>query len=145
ITEPGAMTISALLLSRPFFDLQPSRTLRYATPGLLFVTISIGGTLTHLAAPPVLMVARHWARSPGIMATSFGWQAVIAIAISTLLYYMFFRQELALLASKPAVPDEDLKQPAPGVPAGVVLVHIAFLAFIVFEAHYPAFFIGAFL
>ena len=34
--------------------------LKYATLGLLFVNVSIGGTLTHFAAPPVLMVARLW-------------------------------------------------------------------------------------
>lgn len=32
----------------------------YATLGLLFVNISIGGTLTHFAAPPVVMVAEKW-------------------------------------------------------------------------------------
>jgi hypothetical protein len=145
ITEPGAMTISALLLSRQFFDLQPSRALRYATLGLLFVSVSIGGTLTHFAAPPVLMVARHWDWSFGFMAMHFGWKAVVAIVGSTLLYYVVFRRELGELSNRPAVPDEDLANPAPGVPAGIVLVHIAFLAFIVFEAHYPAFYIGAFL
>ena len=60
ITEPAAMTICAMLLGRQFYALQPTRRLRYATLGLLFVNISIGGTLTHFAAPPVLMVARPW-------------------------------------------------------------------------------------
>ena len=60
ITEPAAMTICALLLARQFYDLQPSTRLKYATLGLLFVNVSIGGTLTHFAAPPVLMVARTW-------------------------------------------------------------------------------------
>ena len=60
ITEPAAMTICALLLARQFYDLQPSARLKYATLGLLFVNVSIGGTLTHFAAPPVLMVARPW-------------------------------------------------------------------------------------
>ena len=54
------MTICALLLARQFYDLQPSPRLKYATLGLLFVNVSIGGTLTHFAAPPVLMVARLW-------------------------------------------------------------------------------------
>ena len=58
ITEPAAMTISALLLARQFYDLEPSTALKYATLGLLFVNVSIGGTLTHFAAPPVLMVAQ---------------------------------------------------------------------------------------
>ena len=56
ITEPGAMTIAALLLARHFFDRAPTPRLKYATLGLLFVNVSIGGTLTHFAAPPVLMV-----------------------------------------------------------------------------------------
>ena len=60
ITEPAAMTICAMLLARQFYDLQPTRSLRYATLGLLFVNVSIGGTLTHFAAPPLLMVARPW-------------------------------------------------------------------------------------
>ena len=60
ITEPAAMTICALLLGRQFYDLNPSPRLKYATLGLLFVNVSIGGTLTHFAAPPVLMVARPW-------------------------------------------------------------------------------------
>ncbi|MGZ8937899.1 MAG: putative Na+/H+ antiporter, partial [Limisphaerales bacterium] len=52
ITEPAAMTISALLLGTRFFARKPSNKLAYATLGLLFVNISIGGTLTHFAAPP---------------------------------------------------------------------------------------------
>jgi hypothetical protein len=61
ITEPAAMTISALLLARQFYDLRPGSHLKYATLGVLFVNVSIGGTLTHFAAPPILMVARPWA------------------------------------------------------------------------------------
>ena len=71
ITEPAAMTICALLLSRQFFDLNPSPRLKYATLGLLFVNVSIGGTLTHFAAPPVLMVARPW-----------GWDTAFMLVIS---------------------------------------------------------------
>ena len=44
----------------PVLRRRPSRRLKYATLGLLFVNVSIGGTLTHFAAPPVLMVARAW-------------------------------------------------------------------------------------
>ena len=79
ITEPAAMTICALLLARQFYDLQPSARLKYATLGLLFVNVSIGGTLTHFAAPPVLMVARHWDWTTAFMLGHFGWRAVLAI------------------------------------------------------------------
>ena len=60
ITEPAAMTICAMLLGAKFYTLQPSMALRYATLGILFVNVSIGGTLTHFAAPPVVMVAGKW-------------------------------------------------------------------------------------
>jgi hypothetical protein len=52
ITEPAAMTLPALLLKRRYFDRGISRMLAYATLRLLFVNVSIGGTLTHFAAPP---------------------------------------------------------------------------------------------
>jgi hypothetical protein len=51
ITEPAAMTIAAVLLGRQFYARQPSQRLKYGTLGLLFVNVSIGGTLTHFAAP----------------------------------------------------------------------------------------------
>src|SRR5687767_12766229 len=88
ITEPAAMTISALLLARQFYDLQPSARLKYATLGVLFVNISIGGTLTQFAAPPVLMVARAWGRDIPFMALNFGWRAVTAIVVSTAVYFV---------------------------------------------------------
>jgi hypothetical protein len=82
ITEPAAMTICALLLSRKFYALKPSPTLAYATLGLLFVNISIGGTLTHFAAPPVLMVVQAWGWDTMFMLKNFGWKAAIAISLS---------------------------------------------------------------
>jgi hypothetical protein len=151
ITEPAAMTISALLLGRQFYDLQPSMRLRYATLGLLFVNVSIGGTLTQFAAPPVLMVARPWGWDMPFMLVHFGWRAVAAIALSTLLYFVLFRHELRALAARPAVaeveqPDEDATGPALlPVPAWLVVAHLAFMAWTVFNAHYPALFLGGFL
>ena len=151
ITEPAAMTISALLLARQFYDLQPSMRLRYATLGLLFVNVSIGGTLTQFAAPPVLMVARPWGWDMPFMLVHFGWRAVAAIALSTLLYFVLFRHELRALAARPAVadveqPDEDATGPALlPVPAWLVVAHLAFMAWTVFNAHYPALFLGGFL
>src|SRR5260370_39288657 len=46
ITGPAAMTICALLLRHRFYSLKPSESLKYATLGLLFVNISVGGVLT---------------------------------------------------------------------------------------------------
>ena len=151
ITEPAAMTISALLLARQFYDLQPSTRLKYATLGVRFVNVSIGGTLTNFAAPPVLMVAGQWDWSTPFMMANFGWRALIAIVTSTLVYYVVFRRELTDLGRRPAVADVD--QPdddAQGagllpVPAWVTLTHFLFMAWTVFNAHHPAVFIGGFL
>jgi hypothetical protein len=73
ITEPGAMTISALLLARQFYYLRPSATLSYATIGLLFVNVSVGGTLTHFAAPPIVMAAGPWQWGLLYVFSHFGW------------------------------------------------------------------------
>ena len=151
ITEPGAMTISAMLLARQFYDLKPSARLKYATLGLLFVNVSIGGTLTHFAAPPVLMVARPWGWDTAFMLTQFGWRAAAAVAISTTAYYLVFRTEFTALAAQ--APVADIDQPddaAPGkgllpVPAWVIAAHVLFIAWTVFNSHYPALFLGGFL
>jgi hypothetical protein len=97
ITEPAAMTISALLLAHKLYDLEPSVQFKYATIGLLFVNISVGGTLTHFAAPPVLMVAGPWDWGTGHMIAHFGWKAFIGILISNGAYFVLFRKELARL------------------------------------------------
>ena len=97
ITEPAAMTISALLLGRKFFHLQPSTGFKYATLGLLFVNISVGGTLTQFAAPPVMMVATPWQWDTLHMFTNFGWKAILGILVANGLYFLFFRKELSEL------------------------------------------------
>lgn len=134
-----------------FYDLQPSARLQYGTLGLLFVNVSIGGTLTHFAAPPVLMVARPWAWDMAFMATTFGWRAIIAIVLSTTVYYFAFRRELRGLSSRrPALELERVDDAAAApvllpVPAWMVVVHLAFIGWTVVNAHYPAMFIGGFL
>jgi hypothetical protein len=100
ITEPAAMTICALLLANQFYELEPSTKLKYATLGLLFVNISVGGTLSNFAAPPVLMVAAPWKWDMVFMAVNFGWKAILGIAISNGLYFSLFRKEFRALRHK---------------------------------------------
>jgi len=151
ITEPAAMTISALLLLENFYRYNPSTRLKYATIGLLFVNVSVGGTLTHFAAPPVLMVANTWGWDLLHMLGNFGWKAVVGILIANLSYRYFFRHEFAELAKqfKPEgeaelygapVDDHRLK-----IPLWVSLFHMFALFWTVFTAHYTALFIGGFL
>ena len=144
ITEPAAMTISALLLARRFYEFGPSHAFSYATLGLLFVNVSIGGTLTHFAAPPVLMVAEKWGWDTPFMMANFGWKAVLALVASTLVYFLWFRKEFAGL--KPdAVEDSESEvwaERKDPVPVWITMVHFLFLGWTVFTAHYPVFFIG---
>jgi len=97
ITEPAAMTISALLLSSKLYTLNPSKKFKYATIGLLFVNISVGGIFTHFAAPPVLMVAGPWNWGMGHMFLNFGWKALVGMLLANSFYYLVFKKELMRL------------------------------------------------
>ncbi len=133
ITEPAAMTICALLLLERFYKLQPSMKLRYATLGLLFVNISVGGTLTHFAAPPVVMVAAKWDWGLLHMLTQFGWRAAVGIVIANALLFVAFRRELLSLRPREGSSAAD----AP-IPSAITLVHLAAIAWTVINAHHIA-------
>lgn len=141
ITEPAAMTVTALLLKRRFYDRGMSNKLMYATIGLLFVNISIGGTLTHFAAPPVVMVAGKWDLDIAYMLTHFGWKAAVAVAICTVAAAFLFRKELASL---PPVPSDSAK-PKRKVPIWLMVVHIALIGAVVATNHHIPAFMGFFL
>lgn len=149
ITEPAAMTISALLLAKSFYEFRPSKVFAYATLGLLFVNISIGGTLTNFAAPPVLMVAGpdKWNWSIGHMMANFGWKACLAILVSNVMYWFWFRKQFALLSSTTAddTAEEIWSERKDKIPAWITVIHMLFLGWTVFTAHDPALFIGGFL
>lgn len=93
ITEPAAMTVCAYMLAEKVYRTGPSKKLQYATLALLFVNISIGGSLTNFAAPPILLVAKPWDWSISFMFFTFGWKALIAILISTITYFILFKKE----------------------------------------------------
>jgi hypothetical protein len=131
-----------MLLADRVFELRPSAKLRYATLGLLFVSISTGGTLTHFAAPPILMVAAKWDWTTPFMLAHFGWKAALGIVLSTALYAAIFSKELRALAARAVTDAVPISRP---VPAWITAVHLAFLAFTVLTAHTPALFIGGFL
>ena len=139
ITEPAAMTLAALILRDQFFTRGISTRLMYATLGVLFVNISIGGTLTPFAAPPVLMVAAKWDWNTSFMLTHFGWKAAIGVGINALAATLLFHRELGALA--PTGTDGA----TPRVPVVLTLVHIVFLIGVVVFAHHPAIFMGLFL
>ncbi|MDF2447346.1 MAG: hypothetical protein K0S46_2582 [Moraxellaceae bacterium] len=139
ITEPAAMTLAALVLRDRFFQNNLSPKLMYATLGVLFVNVSIGGTLTSFAAPPVLMVAGKWGWDSTFMMTHIGWKAAIAVGVNALAATLYFRKELD------ALPATDNLSAGQRVPGALVLVHLAFLGGVVMFAHHPAIFMGLFL
>lgn len=147
ITEPAAMTIAALLLAQRFYELKPSLRFCYATVGLLFVNVSVGGTFTHFAAPPVLMVAAPWEWTTPYMFTHFGWKALAGIVGATLLYFVIFRREFAALDKVRAEREraKGRREESAAIPAWITVVQLGFMAFAVSVAHYPALFVGAFL
>ncbi len=144
ITEPAAMIICALLLARRLYELDPSRRLRYGTLGLLFVNVSVGGTLTHFAAPPVLMVASPWGWNLSHMASHFGWKAAAGILLANLFYALVFRREFAALGERAVILPEDTGGGS-ALPAWVTAVHLGTLALVVWASHTPPLFIGIFL
>ena len=149
ITEPGAMTIAAILLAKKFYSLSPSKGFAYGTLGLLFVNISVGGVLTNFAAPPVLMVRSAWELTTPEMLVHYGSKAVVGIVVSTVLYYLFFRRELVALGG--ILPDTDgdgrgdLQEDKSPVPPWVTGAHLLFMALTVYFSHTPAIFVGGFL
>ena len=138
ITEPAAMTLAALMLRDTLFSKEISTRLKYATVGVLFVNISIGGTLTPFAAPPVLMVAAKWDWDIWFMMTNFGWKAALAVAVNALAVTWLFRHELGHVSQK-------VDSSAPKTPLLVVLIHLVFLALVVLFAHHSVAFMGIFL
>lgn len=94
ITEPAAMTITAYLLLEKFYILRPSLKFQYATLGLLFVNISIGGALTNFASPPILIVAEAFNWSSLYVFVHIGIRAAFATFLSTFIYFILFRKEL---------------------------------------------------
>jgi len=137
ITEPAAMTLAALLLGRLYYSKKLSDKFKYLTLGVLFVNISIGGTLTPYAAPPVLMVAGTWNWDILFMMENFGWRSAIAVLINASALTFFYKNELNKINFN--------AQTKKGVPVALTIVHLLFLLGVVIFAHHPAVFMSLFL
>lgn len=139
ITEPAAMTVTAYLLKSRFFDKhETSARFKYTTLAVLFVNVSIGGTLTHFAAPPVVMIASKWGWTLEYMLTHFGYKAAIAVALNSILATIFLWREIPKRVKTAVLKSET-------TPSWLVLIHTAVLAFLVFTANSILFLILGFL
>ncbi len=139
ITEPAAMTLAALMLAPQVFRQGIPEWLKYGALGVLFVNVSIGGTLTSFAAPPVLMVASTWHWDSIHMATHFGWKAALAVLINATVITFLLRTHVAGERQE-RVADTEIS-----IPWLVRVIHLLFLAAVVVFAHHPVVFMGIFL
>lgn len=140
VTEPASMTIAALMLAPQIFRPEVPERVKYLALGVLFVNVSIGGTLTSYAAPPVLMVASTWQWDSAFMFATFGWKAALAVVVNATVCALVLRRHV--ITSAEHARDAGLDQP---VPWSVVAVHLALLAGVVMLAHHPVAFLGLFL
>ncbi|MDB5942213.1 MAG: rane protein [Ramlibacter sp.] len=139
ITEPAAMTLAALALAPRVFRPGMPEWKKYAALGVLFVNVSIGGTLTSYAAPPVLMVASAWNWDTAFMAREFGWKAALAVLVNASAVAALLARDAARLTPLPQDAGRDR------VPLAISLVHLALLAGVVVSAHHPVIFLWLFL
>ncbi|HXV30388.1 MAG TPA: putative Na+/H+ antiporter [Sinorhizobium sp.] len=139
ITEPAAMTLSAMLLRQRYFSKQAPALFKYATIGVLFVNVSVGGTLTPFAAPPVLMVAERWSWDFAFMLQAFGWKAALVVLTNAVVATVLMRRHLEQLP-RASGKLEKLETPWP-----IIAVHLALLGGVVIASHYTVVFIGLFL
>lgn len=139
ITEPAAMTIAALMLAPQVFRTDVPERFKYFALGVLFVNVSIGGTLTSFAAPPVLMVAATWSWDSAFMLATFGWKAAISVVINATIAVFMLRSHL----TEQDQLDSGITRQRP--PAILIAVHVFFLISVVALAHHPVAFLGLFL
>jgi len=139
ITEPAAMTIAALMLAPQVFRPDVPERAKYFALGVLFVNVSIGGTLTSFAAPPVLMVASTWQWDSAFMLATFGWKAAIAVVVNATMAVFVLRK---FLPNQKSVASSEARK---SVPISLTIVHVVFLVGVVALAHHPVAFLGLFL
>lgn len=139
ITEPAAMTLAALILGPQIFREGIPEWLKYGALGVLFVNVSIGGTLTSYAAPPVLMVASTWNWDTAFMAANFGWKACIAVLINATAITWLLRTHI------PEARQAAGSEKEADIPLLVMAIHFLFLLGVVLFAHHPVIFLGLLL
>lgn len=137
ITEPAAMTVTALLLAGMIHT--ANEKMLYALIATLLVNVSIGGALTSFAAPPILMVADAWDWDTAYVFTHFGWKAGLAVLTNGLIFVLMFRERLAGAFYTLRTID---KQEEKRMPVWVGFTHLAFLVGVVLAAHHPPVFLG---
>lgn len=138
ITEPAAITIVALLLYKMIDTEKIDQTLLYGMIGLLFVNISVGGALTHFAAPPILVVARTWNWGLVDVFLNLGEASIATVLVNATLFTIIFHKKIKQQLNP-------LQASGDVMPSWVTVAHLLFLVAFVATAHYEKVFFGLFL
>ncbi len=129
ITEPAAMTLAGLLLLQMFKDVEIDTKFLYAVLAVLFVNVSIGGALTHFAAPPILMVARIWQWDFLTVFRNLGFACIIAVTVNTAILVVYYKKHILQLRPLNAEPT--------AIPPWITIGHVVLIALSVFFLHQP--------
>lgn len=143
ITEPAAMTVTAFLLLS-MINTKEKKVL-YSLLAVLFVNISIGGSLTPYAAPPILMVAAKWNWDFAYIFSNLGWKAMIAVVFNSLFFTVLLRKNIISGFISLHEIEKRSEEKRPLIPVGVTALHLAFLLAIILTAHYEKVFLGLLL
>lgn len=136
ITEPAAITILALLLYR-MLD-KADEKLLYGILALLFVNISIGGGLTHFAAPPILIVAQKFGWGLKEVFVNLGEAVICAVFVNALLFCLVFKNKISEQISK-------LEAEHYPMPWWVITLHVLLMVCVVMSSHYQNVFMSLFM
>lgn len=136
ITEPAAITLVALLMYRMMNRVDEK--VLYGSIALLFVNISIGGGLTHFAAPPILIVAGTWGWGLKDVFLNLGEAVLLAVFVNTTLFVLLMRHRLKQQLIELSADEYPM-------PIWITFLHVLFLAGLVASAHYEKVFFGLFL
>jgi len=140
ITEPAAMTLTALMLRDHILSRDITERTKYAIIGTLFVNVSVGGALTPYAAPPILMVAATWNWGFAEVFSQFGVRSALIVVINAAILTLLVRKQLSESEGS-----SQFRTDEGPMPAGVIVIHLAFLAGVVVFNHHIAVFLGLFL
>lgn len=136
ITEPAAITILALLLYRMLEGVDEK--LLYGTLALLFVNVSVGGGLTHFAAPPILIVAHKFGWGLKDVFMQIGEAVICATLVNAFLFCVIFKNKIKSQIKK-------LESENYPMPLWITFSHLLFLVAVVMTAHHDKVFMGLFL
>lgn len=143
ITEPAAMTVTAFLILSMIHTNE--KHVLYGLLAVLFVNISIGGSLTPYAAPPILMVVSTWHWDFSFVFTNIGWKSCIAVLVNSLFFVIIFRKGIAKGFFTLQDIEKKSEEKRLHIPIGITFLHLLFLLAIILTAHYEKVFMGIFL